>query len=235
MTALTLSRVLSAIATAALLPARRTCRRYPRSSMRSARAARTARNRSLIASVARRLSCDGAASADLLRYAQWVGAFTECGEQDEVGDLGPVFGVVGDASLGIGLGRLDQACGLVRRCSDGDRVAAALHLSPIRPEQRRRITEDRLGFDEHGRGGGVAVVEPPRQRSRLLDVRELVGANRNECRPAEENVGGLVNGVCEHQSVECTPAGACGLLLDCRVAQQLGEGDETEERQHATG
>ena len=60
---------------------------------------------------------------------------------------------------------------------------------------------------------------------------QLILADRNEVRPTEEDVGGLVGGVGEHQRGGRSAAGHGDLVLDGRVAAELGDADQAEERE----
>ena len=75
-------------------------------------------------------------------------------------------------------------------------------------------------------------VEAAGDGARLLEVRQLVAADRDDPAVAEEDVGGLVHRVGEQQPRQRAPAGQGELVLDGRVAPQLRVGDERQERQH---
>jgi hypothetical protein len=134
--------------------------------------------------------------------------------------------------FGVGSRPADQPRGLVGRRRDVDRVGAALaHLAPIDTEQCRSVSQQGLGLAQQTSAGRVTAVEAARDQARLLEMGQLVGADRDERRAAEEDVGRLMDGIGEHQAAERAHAGRARLLLDRRVAQQLGHGDEAEERE----
>jgi hypothetical protein len=62
-------------------------------------------------------------------------------------------------------------------------------------------------------------------------VGQLVAADRDQVRVAEEDVGRLVHGVGEHQG-RCRAAADGDLVLHRRVPAQLRDADEAEEREH---
>jgi hypothetical protein len=62
-------------------------------------------------------------------------------------------------------------------------------------------------------------------------VRELVETHRDQVGVAEQDVGGLVHGVGQHETGR-RPAGRLGLGLDGGVAVQLGVADQAQEGQH---
>ena len=59
---------------------------------------------------------------------------------------------------------------------------------------------------------------------------ELVLADRHDVAVAEQDVGGLMDRVGEHQARRRRQARRRALLLDRRVAPELGDADEAEER-----
>ena len=66
-----------------------------------------------------------------------------------------------------------------------------------------------------------------------LKVRELVPADRDEVAVAEQDVGGLVDGIGEQQAAHPAPRarGVC-FGLNGRIAAQLGDRHQAEERHH---
>ena len=78
----------------------------------------------------------------------------------------------------------------------------------------------------------VALVEALGDEPGLLQVGELVLADGHEVGLAEEDVGGLVNRVGEHQAAHGPPVGGLQLRLHRGVAVQLGLGDQGQEGQH---
>ena len=231
MRACTCASVSSAIARARSLPARRTARRWARSASSSRRRARTAPEALVHGLGDQPLQRRGAAGADARgdRLGRLVAA--EGGQEHQVRDLGPTIGLVGDRALRVGPGGADQPGRLVLARADRDGVSAALaHLAAVHAEQQRRRPEQRLGLGEERRVGGVAGVEPPGDQPGELDVRQLVAADGHEGRAAEEDVGGLVHRVGEHERGHRRAAGRGHLLLDGRVASHLGDADEAQER-----
>ena len=105
--------------------------------------------------------------------------------------------------IGVGFGLTQQPCGLVGTRGDRDRVVAALaHLPPVGTQQNGGVAKQRLGLGKHGMFGCVSPVEASRDDPGLLDVGELVSADRNDRGLAEEDVGGLVDRVRQHQPVQ---------------------------------
>ena len=125
-------------------------------------------------------------------------------QHEEVRDLRTALGIEGDAALGVGLRLLEDLRGLVRGHTQLDRVAARLrHLLAVRAQQQRDLGEEGLGAREDGALGGgaaVALVEALGDQASLLQVGELVLAHGHDVRLAEEDVGGLMDRVGQHEA-----------------------------------
>ena len=122
----------------------------------------------------------------------------EARERQKIRDLRAILGVEGDEALGVGHGLLDPLGRLVGAHSQLDRVVAGFaHLVPVE-------AEDHVGFGKQavraGKHLAVAGIEAVGDDARLLDVRQLVFAHGDEVRLAEEDVGGLVHGIGEHET-----------------------------------
>ena len=76
---------------------------------------------------------------------------------------------------------------------------------------------------------GVAFVETTGDGAGDLDVRQVVFANWDHVRLAEENVACLMHRVGEQQAGQCV-AGGLHLGLHGRVAVQFGFCDQRQER-----
>lgn len=123
----------------------------------------------------------------------------QCRGGEQGGDAGTVLSVEGDVAIGIRRGLLDDLGGLVCGHAQRDAVLVALgHLAPIQAGHLDDVGEDAFGL---GEDRGVALVETTRDRTRDLDVGELVLANGNDVALAEENVAGLVNRIVRSRPV----------------------------------
>ena len=172
----------------------------------------------------------GPAVADLLGHLPRVPVQAQRGQQDQAGDLGPGGRVVADVPPGVGLRAADEPGGLVRRGRQRDGVAAALaHLGAVGAEQQRRGRQQRVRHREHRQA--EPVVEPARDHPGDLQVRQLVLPHRHQVRLAEQDVRRLVHRIGEHQAADRRLPGVRDLVLDRRVAVQLGHRDQAEERQ----
>ncbi|GAA4998961.1 hypothetical protein GCM10025734_33120 [Kitasatospora paranensis] len=138
--------------------------------------------------------------------------------------------VVGDAAVRIRRGGADQPRGVVLVRAERDRIAPALaHLAAVGAAQQRARGEQGSRF---GEDRSVPLVESPGDEPGGLQVGHLVLADGDEVGLAEEDVGGLVDGVGEHQSADGGSSGVGDLVLDGRVPVELGHADQAEERQH---
>jgi hypothetical protein len=87
-----------------------------------------------------------------------------------------------------------------------------------------RLGEDRTPV-------AVAVVEAAGDGAGQFEVGQLVPADRDQRALAEQDVGGLVHGVGEHQAAHRGLPGVRDLVLDGGVALQLRDRDQAEEGQ----
>ena len=78
--------------------------------------------------------------------------------------------------------------------------------------------------------GAVAAVEPAGDEPRDLEVGQLVAADRHQGGLAEQDVGGLVDGVREHEAGHRRQPRGRELVLDRRVARELRDADQAQER-----
>jgi len=172
----------------------------------------------------------GPARADVRRHLPRVTAQAQGGQQDQVRDCGAADRVVADVPLGVGLRAADEPGGLVGGGRQRDGVAAALaHLGAVGAEQQRRGRQQRVRDRKHRQA--EPVVEPARDHPGDLQVRQLVLPHRHQVRLAEQDVRRLVHRIGEHQAADRRLPGVRDLVLDRRVAVQLGHRDQAEERQ----
>jgi hypothetical protein len=95
-----------------------------------------------------------AAVADLVGHAPGRTVLAQRREQDQIRHLRPIDRVVGDVTFGVGLGARDQACGLIGRSSDRDRVLAALaHLLTVDPSSTGASLSSASGSGKYGWSG----------------------------------------------------------------------------------
>ena len=179
---------------------------------------------------------DRAGVADAVRDCLGCIARGQRGQHQQVGNLGSADRIEGDATLRVRLRLLQDLRGLIGAHAQLDRVTARLrHLLSVRAQQQRDFGQEGLGAREHGTLGGraaVALVEALGDQACLLEVGELVLAHGHDVRLAEEDVGGLVDRVGQHEARHRAALGRLQLGLHGRVAVQLRLGDQGEERQH---
>ena len=141
--------------------------------------------------------------------------------------------VVGDVAVRVGLRLLDERGRLIGGGAQHDRVVAALAhlLVAVEAEDLRRIREQRLGFGKHGWTLlAESLIESPRDLAGELEMRQLIPADRHDVPLAEQDVGGLVNGIRVHRGVDRGQPGRVDLFLDGRVAIQLAHADQRQKR-----
>ena len=111
-------------------------------------------------------------------------------------------------------------------------VPTLAHLVSVEPQDERCVAQQSNRLGEEGLLRAVTIVESSRDESSELQVWQLVPADGDDVRLTEQDVGGLVNGVIQHQGVHRGPAAHRELLLDRGVPLQLGNGHQAQERNH---
>jgi hypothetical protein len=139
-------------------------------------------------------------------------------EVEKTGDGGPGDRVVRDVSLAVGACASDHRGCLIVGRAQGDAITSGLaHLRSVQPRQHRGVGEERIRFGEERVPRRVALVEAAGDESRGLHVWELVEADGDQVRLAEQNVRRLVDGIGEHEAGRWE-AGGLGFGLDGGVS-----------------
>jgi hypothetical protein len=145
-------------------------------------------------------------------------------------------GDVGAHALRVGVHLphpLDHGLGIVRQL---DRVAEALAhlLVAVEAGQPRHLGEHRLRLDQ--RVGAEEAVEAAHRFARQLQVRDLVGADRDEARVVDRHVGGLEQRIAEEaEGREVFVLQALLLLLVGRDPFQPGHRHHHRQQQEELG
>ena len=96
----------------------------------------------------------------------------------------------------------------------------------------REVLADLLAWWREGRPVGVAtVVATWRSAPRPAGASMLVGPDGHDCGLAEQDVGGLMHRIGEHEPVERLHPGSGCLVLDRGIAEQLGQRDQAQKWQ----
>ena len=134
-------------------------------------------------------------------------------------------------ALGVGLRFLDKLGRFVGGGSQHNRVVAALthFLTTVETENHGSFAEQRMGLLEDSLFLGKPLVETTGDETTHLQVGNLIFAHRHQVGFTEKNVGGLVNRIGVHSSVDLLETGRLNLFFDGGVAVQLGHGHQSEE------